>query len=141
MIIGIVGVEEKKLTNETKQQAYKIIRELLAKPGVKGVSSGHCHLGGIDIMAEEVGIELGLELYIYPPYAHTWHHYKNRNMMIAKKSNEIYCITIKEYPPEYNDMKFDLCYHCKVTTHVKSGGCWTTKYARSLGKIGKTLVI
>jgi hypothetical protein len=38
-------------------------------------------------------------------------------------------------------MKFDLCYHCGTKDHVKSGGCWTVKYARKLGKQGKVIII
>jgi len=34
-------------------------------------------------------------------------------------------------------MRFPFCYHCKSNLHVKSGGCWTAKYAERLGKPAK----
>jgi hypothetical protein len=38
-------------------------------------------------------------------------------------------------------MTFEMCYHCMSDTHVKSGGCWTVKYAKKIGKEGEVLVI
>lgn len=135
MIIGIVGSEGKKFTPETEQQAKHQIRLILSKPGVIGYSSGHCHLGGIDIWVEEIGRELGLEPFIFPPKNQFWETgYKPRNILIAKASDEVHCITVKTLPPNYVGMKFDFCYHCNTNSHVKSGGCWTAKYAQKLGK-------
>ena len=142
MIVGIVGSEAKKFTDATQRLARNEIRRLLLRPGVTAVSSGHCHLGGIDIWAEDEADRLGLEKFIYPPADHSWNlGYKPRNIQIAVASDEVWCITVKELPAEYSGMKFPLCYHCGTTDHVKSGGCWTTKYARGLGKLGRTIVI
>jgi hypothetical protein len=142
MIIGIVGSEGKKFTPETKQKAKILIREILSKPGVTGYSSGHCHLGGIDIWTEEIGQELGLTPYIFPPKNQSWEGgYKARNIQIAKASDELHCITVKTLPATYKGMKFDFCYHCNTNDHVKSGGCWTMKYAINLKKPGFLHVI
>lgn len=142
MIVGIVGSEGKKFTPETEAIARNLIRNLIASTGATGMSSGHCHLGGIDIYAEEIAKELGLETFIYPPKTLSWDTgYRPRNIEIAKKSDEVYCITVDKLPPGYVGMKFNSCYHCGTSDHVKSGGCWTTKYARQLGKKGETIVI
>lgn len=38
-------------------------------------------------------------------------------------------------------MRFHGCYHCEEPNHVKSGGCWTVKYAKKLGKVGSVIII
>jgi hypothetical protein len=132
MKIGIVGHEAKKFTPETEAEAKRIIRTLL-KEGNTLVSGG-CHLGGIDIWAEEIADEMGLEKEIYLPAIKKWEGgYKQRNLQIAHVSDIVYCIVVKEYPENYNGMKFNYCYHCDTDAHIKSGGCWTAKKAQQFG--------
>lgn len=130
--IGIVGHEAAKFTAETEQKARAIIREILSEPGVVLVS-GHCHLGGIDIWAEEEAISLGFSqerMLIFPPKKLQWEGgYKQRNLQIAQHSQIVHCIVVTELPETYTGMRFKSCYHCGTTTHVKSGGCWTAKRA------------
>lgn len=146
-IVGIVGSEAIKFTPETEQKAREIIRSILMKPGVTAVSSGHCHLGGIDIWAEEEAKKLGIYAdgkFIFPPKDHTWSGgYKTRNLQIVNASDEVHCITIREYPPDYNGMRFSRCYHCGTDTepHVKSGGCWTARQAQKKGKLTQWHII
>ena len=134
-VVGIVGSEAIKFTPETEKKAKQIIRNLLTRSEVTGYSSGHCHLGGVDIWTEEIGNELGLEPFIFPPKDLSWHFgYKPRNLQIARASDELHCITLKELPASYIGMRFDYCYHCKTKDHVKSGGCWTLKQGEKIGK-------
>lgn len=134
-IVGIVGSEAAKFTYETEKRARAVIRSILLKPGVTAVCSGHCHLGGIDIWAEEEAAKLKLTQFIFPPKDHTWSGgYKPRNLEIAKASHEVHCITIQDYPPEYDGMRFNFCYHCQTSDHIKSGGCWTALQAKKKGK-------
>jgi len=137
MIIGIVGSEAAKFTSETEQKAKDTIRSILSVPGVTGVSSGHSPLGGIDIWTEEIGAELGLPLHIFPPKDFSWASgYKPRNIQIARKSDVLHCITVKQLPADYKGMRFPFCYHCGTNDHVKSGGCWTVMQGTRLGKPG-----
>lgn len=139
MIAGIVGSEASKFTDVTMIKAIKIITEIMADPLVTFVSSGHCHLGGIDIWAEDIAKALGKydSKYIFPPRNLGWQTgYKPRNIQIAEASDVVHCITLKELPPSYNGMRFPKCYHCNTNDHVKSGGCWTVRYAMKLGKEG-----
>lgn len=134
-VIGIVGSEAAKFTLVTELKARKIIHQLLTQPGVTGVASGACHLGGIDIWAEEIGDELGLDTFIYPPKILNWAAgYRPRNLQIVKASDELHCITLKELPAGYTGMSFSYCYHCCTAGHVKSGGCWTALQAKKQGK-------
>lgn len=134
-VIGIVGVEAAKLDAAHEADARAIIRILLTQPDVMGYSSGHCHLGGIDILTEEIGEELNLEPFIYPPPTKSWETgYKPRNIQIVNASTEVHCITVKELPSDYKGMRFKHCYHCDTNEHIKSGGCWTAKYAKKKGK-------
>lgn len=139
--IGIVGNEGAKFTPEAEEKARAIIRRLLAEPCV--MVSGHCHLGGIDIWAEEEAKALGRETSIWIPAALNWSNgYKPRNIQIARKSDEVHCIVVATYPESYKGMRFQWCYHCETREHVKSGGCWTAKYAQKrYGKPAKWHVV
>lgn len=141
-IIGIVGSEAAKFTLETRAEARRIIAELLRPEEITTVVSGGCHLGGIDTWAAEIGRTLGLEVIEHLPKQRSWSGgYADRNLKIARDSDKVVCITVKELPPDYKGMRFKLCYHCNTDTHVKSGGCWTVKKAREMGKIGEVIVI
>lgn len=133
MNIGIVGAEGAKFTREGEAHARQIIRSLLSEPGAVLVS-GHCHLGGVDIWAEEIAAELGCATLIFPPARQCWEGgYKQRNLQIVEHSDFVHCIAVDVLPGEYTGMRFALCYHCaKVVAprHVKSGGCWTMRRAQ-----------
>lgn len=141
MILGIVGSEATKFNYLTerlaKDKIYKLVDEYLPE----AISSGHCHLGGIDIWAEEIANELKIPTFIYPPKCLEWKCYAARNRQIARKSDRVVCITVRSYPESYKDIKFATCYHCQTNTHVKSGGCWTVKYAQGIDKDGQVIVI
>lgn len=127
--VGIVGHEGAKFTAETEAVARNIIRSLLS-PGDILVSGG-CHLGGIDIWAEEEADKLGIQKEIHIPAKRTWEGgYKQRNLKIADTSDIVHCIVVSKYPEGYKGMRFDYCYHCKSSDHIKSGGCWTAKRAK-----------
>lgn len=147
MILGIVGSELAKFTPNTELKAKLAIRALLANLGpLDCVCSGECPLGGIDIWAIEEAEKAGIQTQKFPPKVHSWEDgYKPRNIEIAKFSDEVVCIVPLRLPEGYTGMTFFSCYHhtdeINVAPHVKSGGCWTTKYARGLGKQSRLIVI
>lgn len=152
MRIGIVGSEAAKFTPETEQLAKDLICGLLldkVSRKVHAVVSGGCHLGGVDIWAAELGAYLEKQVVEHKPKNLQWSTgYKPRNLAIARDSDEVHCITVRELPPGYNGMKFPLCYHCLKAgpgfadvPHIKSGGCWTMHQARKMGKPGYLHVI
>lgn len=142
MIVGIVGSEGAKFTPETEAAARSEITRLLSRPGVTAVCSGGCHLGGVDIFAEEEAAKLGLEAVVFKPKRLTWSGgYKERNLQIADASDEVHCITVKTLPAGYRGMRFRLCYHCGAADHIKSGGCWTVKMAKKAGKPTSVIVV
>lgn len=147
MIIGIVGSEQAKFTPRTEAAARDVIRQFLASGKYAGVTSGDCHLGGVDIYAREIAKEMRLPFRGFPPAVHRWEGtakepgYHQRNMSIARLADHVICITLRELPPDYLGMRFPLCYHCRTSNHIKSGGCWTVKYAAKIGKIGDVIVI
>jgi len=129
MNVGIVGHEAKKFTNETEESAREIIRSLLSPTDT--LISGGCHLGGIDIWAEEEADKKKLQKIIYRPAKLKWEGgYKQRNIMIASSSDIVHCIVIADYPEDYEGIRFNYCYHCDTSDHIKSGGCWTAKRAK-----------
>lgn len=135
--IGIVGNEAAKFTPETEAKAKALIMDLLflAQADEVTLVSGRCHLGGIDVWAEEIADRLAFPKEIYPPRVHNWSQgYKPRNIKIAQASDIVHNIVVAEYPPDYVGMHFSTCYHCKSSGHVKSGGCWTAKCAQRFGK-------
>lgn len=141
MKYGIVGSEEAKFTPETELLAREQIADLLNLGDT--VISGECHLGGIDIWAKEYALENGIAYVGFPPKTLYWSDgYKPRNIQIAEAADIVICITVKELPLGYEGMRFGLCYHCRTKDHVKSGGCWTVKYAKEkLNKSGLVIVI
>jgi hypothetical protein len=141
VILGIVGAEAAKFTRETEQAARELIRSLFT-PDVTSVVSGACHLGGIDVWAIEEAQKRELPTLTFPPRHQSWATgYKPRNMKIAEASDRVVSIVVKTLPPTYTGMRFALCYHCQTKDHIKSGGCWTVKYAKQIGKEGEVLVV
>ncbi len=141
MKLGIVGAEAAKFTAVTEAAAKEQIRKWIEATKPTHIVSGHCHLGGVDIWAEEIAAEYELPTLIFPPKELSWEKgYKPRNLEIAKWSDHVICIVVKDYPPDYKGMRFKNCYHCvnnmgmtdyQAAPHVKSGGCWTMYKARS----------
>jgi hypothetical protein len=141
MILGIVGAEEAKFTELGKLRAIDKINSHIKNFNATGITSGHCHLGGIDIWAEEVAKSWNIfnpDL-IFAPKELNWESgYKPRNILIAKTCEILINITVDILPLEFKGMRHSYCYHCAknnvvgklaATTHVKSGGCWTMYYA------------
>lgn len=131
--LGIVGSEAAKFTAMTEAAARAKIRELCR--GASAVVSGACHLGGVDRWAVEEAAALGLTTAEFPPKSLGWPDYRARNILIAEASDIVHVIVPRELPPDYAGMRFSHCYHCNIADHVKSGACWTAKYAeRQLGR-------
>lgn len=129
MILGVVGHAAEKFTARTEALARQAIREVVVDLASR-IVSGHCHMGGVDIWAEEIADELGIPKSIHAPASLSWGApggFKDRNLRIARESDAVLVVVVKELPPSYNGMRFEDCYHCKGRNppHVKSGGCWT----------------
>ena|ERR1700675_3813358 len=140
MKVGIVGSEAAKFTKITEQYARGCIRDLIKNASL--VVSGKCHLGGIDLWAVEEAKKAGIPTQEFPPKNKRWEDgYKPRNLLIAQNSDVVYCITLKRLPESYHGMTFKLCYHCGTNDHVKSGGCWTVKEAKKMGKTGVVIAL
>ncbi len=103
-----------------KMNIHYVMNRYLDDSGPYIFVSGACPKGGVDIIAEEVADELGLEKEIYPPDILAWTGsgqkwgYKERNLIIAAVSD----IVINIDPPG-----------------VKSGGEWTRLAAKKLGRV------
>lgn len=140
MRIGIVGAETSKFTAQGEAEAKEIIRGLLA--GGHFLVSGGCHLGGVDIWAEEIQRELGGAMQIHYPPKRQWEGgYKVRNELIARDSEIVHCIAVRRLPHSYSGMVFEECYHCHTDDHIKSGGCWTMHKAMEWGKKGQLHIL
>lgn len=130
MKMAIVGSGDDKFNEIGAINARNIIKKLLSRDKAELVS-GHSHLGGIDIWAEEYADIIGIRKYIFPPKKLQWSTgYRIRNIQIVKACDEIHVIVPESYPANYVGMRFDECYHCGTTKHIKSGGCWTAKIAK-----------
>lgn len=131
MKLGVVGPEQAKFTSATEASAKEEIRRAVERHGADTLISGHCPLGGVDIYAEEMALELGLRMIVHAPSSLRWGGpggYMERNLAIARDSDLVLVVALEELPPGYHGMRFDDgCYHCKGRNpqHVKSGGCWT----------------
>lgn len=142
MNLGIVGSEQAKFTSRTEGLARATIRILIERYQPTFVVSGKCHLGGIDVYAVEEAKHLKVPFVEFPPKTLEWSAgYKPRNILIAQNSDHVVCITVRSLPAGYTGMRFRSCYHCGSAAHIKSGGCWTVKYAIEHGKTGEVIVI
>jgi hypothetical protein len=129
IFVGIVGNGADKFSECGKARVIEIITALLSRKDVVLVS-GHSPMGGVDIWAEEVANQLGVQPVLFVPTVHAWGAkggYKERNIAIAETSDELHVIVADAYPEGYSGMRFDACYHCLASDHIKSGGCWTGK--------------
>jgi len=134
---AIIGSARDKFTSITGEATKNLIKRLLTKKDV--LVSGGCHLGGVDIWAEEwadkIANKIGENKIIHYPKIRRWNGgYKERNLKIANDADVVYVIVVSEYPPEYKGMRFKECYHCHSTSHIKSGACWTGWKADAQGK-------
>lgn len=143
MILGIVGSEAAKFTPETEMKARAVIARLIEEYHADTVVSGACHLGGIDVWAIQEAVGVGCKTRECPPAFRNWQSFKRRNIEIAERSDRIVCITVANLPVGFKESGWErYCYHCHTGEHIKSGGCWTVKYAREiLGKPGEIIVI
>lgn len=142
MILGIVGAEAAKFTPRGELRARLAIRALIRKYKPTALCSGECHLGGADSFAREEAARAHLPFLPCPPKARNWSDgYRSRNVKIAKQSDYVVCLTVNRFPRNFTGPRYTYCYHCKSSTHIKSGGCWTVKFARSLGKPGRVITL
>lgn len=130
MKLGIVGHGQEKFTDETESLAIDIIHRRIKELDPEFVVSGHSPMGGVDIYAEIVAKSLDIPVLIHAPKVNRWDGaggFRERNLAIARDSDVVLVVVVKELPPGYTGMRFDGCYHCKDRNpeHVKSGGCWT----------------
>jgi hypothetical protein len=144
VIVGIVGSEAGKFTAITERQARHWIRQLCER--ADKVVSGRSPLGGIDWWAIEEAKRQNKEWEEFPAKTSRWggpDGFQARNMAIARASDLVACIVVRELPERYTGRRFDGCYHCHTPAghHVKSGGCWTMHQAERLGKEGRLLVV
>lgn len=117
MKIGIVGSEAAKFTPKGEAEAKALIRNLLVLE--EEVISGGCHLGGIDLWAAEIGRELGLKVTEYLPKNHSWTDgYKERNLLIAKDSDVVHCITVDYLPDAFQGMRFHIAIIANRVLHT-----------------------
>lgn len=135
MIVGIVGPEAAKFTPALEERARVRIRGLLFHHLYSGgiVCSGACPRGGIDIWAVEEARGMGIGAIEFPPVVEAWERgYKPRNIQIAKASDIVICVTVPSKKT---------CRHCGMVNHVQSGGCWTLKYAKKIGKPTELVIL
>lgn len=141
MILGIVGASASAWTTEGEAEARDLIRVCLSAPLVSKLVSGGCHRGGVDKWAAEIGRELGLPVTEFLPKVYSWTQgFRPRNIQIAERSDFVHSITVAQMP-EGSQVRGEACFHCGVTDHQRSGGCWTVRYARTISKPAHVHVI
>lgn len=130
MKLGVVGHAQEKFTHETKWLAIRVIQDRVQEFNPEFLVSGHSPMGGVDIYAEEVAETWDIPILIHAPKVNRWNGpggFRERNLAIARDSDMVLVVVVRELPAEYTGMRFKSCYHCKGRNpeHVKSGGCWT----------------
>lgn len=130
MIIAIVGTSH--LTSIEEMKAEKEIRDIIMNR-----HSGNDHIvtgdaNGIDEIVRDITDKMNIDSTRFKSKDKRWKEYKKRNTKIAKFADYVYSITTKT--------KDEKCYHCNLD-HQRTGGCWTLKHAKELGKDGEVVII
>jgi len=145
MKVGIVGAGADKFTKSSEIKANEAIYQIFQKFGKDMVLiSGHSPVKGVDIWSEIIADSLVIPMELKIPKQNKWdaeYGFKQRNLDIARDSDVLYVILVDKYPSNYKDRRFEKCYHCNSTDHVKSGACWTAKQAEKMGKKVVRIVI
>lgn len=139
MRLGIVGHAAEKFDAVTERAARRTIALLVDELDPEVVVSGHSPMGGVDIWAEEVARDFGVLMDVHAPSVRRWDGpggFKDRNRRIARRSDLVICVVVRDLPRGFRGMRFDGCYHCEKEGgcpmhHQKSGGCWTALEARA----------
>lgn len=149
--LGIVGHEAAKFDTKKEVAVRNFIDHYIERTNPKVIVSGHCHLGGVDIWAEEAAAYHGLPTMIFAPKVRQWSAkggFRDRNLEIARHSDLVLVIVVRKLRGSYDGMPFPTCYHCsrhrnncEDAGHVKSGACWTAWEAVRLGKRAEWFVV
>jgi hypothetical protein len=150
MNVAIIGNGSDKFTPASRIRAFRAIRRILDDHPDAVIVSGRSPVGGIDVWAEKIAVEMGFDTLIFEPEIHAWDGkmgFRERNLRIAEASDVVYILVAKDYPPGYKGRRWDFCYHCDrednldYFIHVKSGACWTGWKAREMNKEVHWIVI
>lgn len=131
------GVVDVPSTAAWEKLAREAIRGLIARHDPQWVISGRSPMGGIDVWAIEEARRLGVKTFEFPPEFNGWPAYRKRNLQIARKCEHVAVVVMQRLPGNYQGgVAFEKCYHCEGQPdypggHVKSGGCWTARRAKS----------
>jgi hypothetical protein len=150
--VGIVGADERFMNDFQKGKARELVISILTRYmtdyDLVEFKSGRSPRKGIDIISEAVVDELAAagknitkdadgkkDGGIFPPsegHDH-WHcaaadcmGFKRRNMMVGNNCDYLHNIVLP--------MIGAYCYHCDLKGHRRSGGCYTLKYTKSIGR-------
>lgn len=135
--LGIVGHGQEKFTVQTEFLARTAILKAIQTMRPTAICSGRSPMGGVDTYAEEIAYACGVPFQPFGAQVNSWnpagrYGYKARNLDIAKFSDVVLCVVVRELPPGFAGWHPGLgCYHCAKhdyaapPQHIKSGGCWT----------------
>jgi len=132
--------------------------------------SGHCPKGGVDIWAEEIAKELGIQTEIHPAEHKGWkdavkcqicgeeyeypinwetfcHSGETRHLkgycsrnIEMAESGDIGYCIVPRSDTSYS-RELWYCRHCGIHGHPTNGGCWTIKKMKEMGKEVHLVVI
>lgn len=127
--LGIVG--SSKATYSDYDSVMLNVKSIMNNYDVVEIVSGCAN--GIDSIAERVANDLGIKFVPFPPAYKGKTAYFLRNKQIAEYSDIVICFALK-----YTGKP---CYHCNLSTHDKTAGCWTANYAKRKGKKTELFII
>jgi len=134
--VAIVGASSlgKEQMEYVKNECESLLKQFIIDYGINNITFISGGAKGVDTIAENMAKKLNITPDIKKPETPHWEDqdgkigFKTRNLMIADKCDILYC-----FPSKYSNEE---CYHCgkSIPKHQVSGGCWTLKKAREMGK-------
>jgi len=131
--IAIVGTTVNLTENEERDirqfigitlNRYNPMKDTIISGGAKGVDS----------MAIEIARSQGFKVKIFNAVIPEWKYYRERNLLISKNCDELYCISVPVH-------KIKCYHHDGLQDHEKTAGCWTMNKALELHKVCQLMVI
>lgn len=129
--IDLTDIEKESMIEKISEKLQNLLHD---KANITIISGG---AKGVDNLAIQIAKGLNFKTESYDPKKQNWKYFKQRNNLIAKDCDVLYCFTIP------NKTRKSKCYHHGAVKqeHEKTAGCWTMDKALLLGRKCELIIV